>query len=49
MVIAFNSKYLLDFIAQVDHDKFTIGINEPTLPFLVRDENFITIIMPIVA
>lgn len=47
--ISFNSKYLLDFLAQIDHDKFTIGLNESTLPFLVKDENFITIIMPIIA
>jgi len=45
--ISLNSRYLLDFLAQVDHDTFTIGINESTLPFVVRDENFITIIMPI--
>ncbi len=47
--ISFNSKYLLDFLAQIDHDQFTIGLNESTLPFLVKDENFITIIMPIIA
>ena len=47
--ISLNSRYLLDFLAQVDHDSFTIGLNDSTLPFLVRDENFITIIMPIIA
>jgi len=47
--ISLNSRYLLDFLAQVDHDRFTIGLNDSTLPFLVRDENFITIIMPIIA
>jgi len=47
--ISLNSRYLLDFLAQVDNDKFTIGFNESTLPFLVKDDNFITIIMPIVA
>jgi len=47
--ISLNSRYLLDFLAQVEHEKFTIGLNESTLPFLVRDENFITIIMPIIA
>ena len=47
--ISLNSRYLLDFLAQVEHEKFVIGLNESTLPFLVRDENFITIIMPIIA
>ena len=47
--ISLNSRYLLDFLAQVEHEKFLIGLNESTLPFLVRDENFITIIMPIIA
>jgi len=47
--ISLNSRYLMDFLAQIDHDRFTIGLNESTLPFLVRDDNFITIIMPIIA
>ncbi len=47
--VSLNSRYLLDFLAQVEHEKFLIGLNESTLPFLVRDENFITIIMPIIA
>ncbi len=45
----FNSKYILDFISQVDNDTFTIDINETTLPFIVKNENFMTIIMPIIA
>jgi len=47
--LSFNSKYILDFISQVDKNDFLIEFNEPTLPFIVKDENFITIIMPIVA
>ena len=47
--ISLNSKYILDFLSQVDHDSFEIGFNEPTLPFMVKDDNFMTIIMPIVA
>ncbi len=47
--ISLNSKYLLDFISQTDSDSFEIGLNEPTLPFVVKDNNFITIIMPIVS
>ena len=46
--LSFNSKYILDFISQVDKETFKIEFNETTLPFIVRDENFITIIMPII-
>ncbi|HHD79484.1 MAG TPA: DNA polymerase III subunit beta [Epsilonproteobacteria bacterium] len=47
--LSFNSKYILDFISQVSKNEFTIEFNEPSLPFIVKDDNFITIIMPIVA
>ncbi len=45
--ISFSSRYILDFITQIDHDEFELGLNEPNLPFIVKDDNFITIIMPI--
>jgi len=44
-----NSRYLLDFISQVEENEFKILLNEPTLPFILRDKNFITVIMPIIA
>jgi DNA polymerase-3 subunit beta len=47
--ISFNSRYILDFISQIDKNEFRMEFNEPSLPFIVKDENFITIIMPIVA
>jgi DNA polymerase-3 subunit beta len=43
-----NSKYLLDFISQVDNLKFEILLNESTLPFILKDNQFITVIMPII-
>jgi len=46
---SFNSRYLLDFLSQIDGETFELGINEPSLPFIVKDDNFVTIIMPIVA
>ena len=46
--ISFNSKYILDFISQIDSNEFTLEFNESSLPFVVKDNNFITIIMPIV-
>lgn len=47
-VLAINSKYLLDFLSQINTNEFTIGLNESNLPFIVSSENFKTIIMPIV-
>ncbi len=47
--LSLNSRYMLDFLAQIDHERFSIGMNEPTLPFILKDENFITVIMPIIA
>ena len=47
-VLAINSKYLLDFLSQINTKEFTVGLNESNLPFVVSSENFKTIIMPIV-
>jgi DNA polymerase-3 subunit beta len=44
---AVNSKYLFDFISQVDESEFEFGLNEPSLPFVVKSQNFLTVIMPI--
>jgi DNA polymerase-3 subunit beta len=46
--IAINSRYLLDFLNSINTSEFTIGLNEGNLPFILRDENFITVVMPIV-
>ena len=47
-VLAINSKYILDFLAQINTNEFNMGINESNLPFVVSSEDFKTIIMPIV-
>nr|WP_321267259.1 DNA polymerase III subunit beta [uncultured Sulfurimonas sp.] len=47
-VIAINSKYLLDFLNSINSSEFTIGLNEGNLPFLLIDNNFKTVVMPIV-
>ncbi len=47
--LSLNSRYILDFLAQVESDSFYMGINGSTLPFLVKDKDkFITVIMPII-
>ncbi|MDY0365260.1 MAG: DNA polymerase III subunit beta [Arcobacteraceae bacterium] len=46
--IAANSKYLLDFLSQVNHETFKLGFNSSNLPFYLEDDKFFTIIMPII-
>jgi len=46
--IAVNSKYLLDFLNSIHNSEFEIGLNEENLPFVLRDNEFITVVMPIV-
>lgn len=45
--IAANLKSLLDFLGQIDNETFELCITEKTTPFLLRDNNFLTIVMPI--
>jgi len=47
-ILAINSRYILDFLGQVNNAEFSIGLNAPNLPFLLSDGNFRTIVMPIV-
>lgn len=46
--IAINSRYLLDFLNSINSTDFTIGLNEGNLPFILSDQNFKTVVMPIV-
>lgn len=46
--IAINSRYLLDFLNSINSQEFSIGLNEGNLPFILSDENFKTVVMPIV-
>jgi len=46
--IAINSRYLLDFLNSIQNSEFTVGLNEGNLPFILSDDNFKTVIMPIV-
>ncbi|UFS62532.1 DNA polymerase III subunit beta [Sulfurimonas sp. HSL-3221] len=47
-VFAVNSRYILDFLGQIDQTHFTLGLNEPNMPFMLQEEAFKTIVMPIV-
>ena len=46
--IAINSRYLLDFLNAINNSEFNIGLNEGNLPFILSDDNFKTVVMPIV-
>ena len=46
--LAINSRYLFDFLNSINSSEFTIGLNESNLPFVLNDENFKTVVMPIV-
>lgn len=45
--IAVNSKYILDFLSQLEKNEFKLRYNDSTLPFMLSSEDFITVIMPI--
>lgn len=48
-VLGVDSKYLLDFLSQIDSDEFTLQLDEQNnKPIMLSDHNFITIIMPII-
>jgi DNA polymerase-3 subunit beta len=44
---AVNSKYLTDFLNVIETKTFILGLNEPNIPFTLRSENFLTIVMPL--
>ncbi len=46
--LAINSRYLLDFLNSINNSEFNIGLNEGNLPFILSDDNFKTVVMPIV-
>lgn len=48
IILAVNSRYILDFLAQINQSHFTLALNEPNLPFLLQENDFKTIVMPIV-
>ena len=45
---AANSKYMLDFLSSLNNEMFEIGFNDTKLPFALKDNNFTTIVMPVI-
>ncbi len=46
--IAVNSKYILDFLSQIESDRFEIKLNDEIKPFVLKVKQFLTVIMPII-
>ena len=44
---AVNSRYLMDFLNTINSENFELCLNEPNIPFELKDGNFITIVMPL--
>ena len=44
---AVNSKYITDFLNVISSENFNLNLNEPNIPFELKDKNFITIVMPL--
>lgn len=47
-ILAINSRYILDFLGQISGTEFTLEANESNQPFVIKEGNFKTIVMPIV-
>lgn len=47
ITIAVNSRYVIDFLSNIEDSNFTLGFNDTGLPFSLESENFMTIVMPI--
>lgn len=45
--LAVNSRYILDFLSNIENSHFTLGFNDSGLPFTLENDNFTTIVMPI--
>ncbi|WP_458700528.1 DNA polymerase III subunit beta [Sulfurospirillum sp. 1307] len=47
ITMAVNSRYIIDFLSNIESNSFTLGFNDTGLPFSLESENFMTIVMPI--
>ena len=47
-ILAVNSRYILDFLNNIETPDFLIGLNDSNHPFILQEANFKTVVMPIV-
>lgn len=45
--LATQSRSILDFLAQIEQNNFTLGYNDSAVPFTLSSDEFLTIVMPI--
>ncbi|PZT47348.1 DNA polymerase III subunit beta [Helicobacter valdiviensis] len=48
IILGINSRHVMDFLNQIDTMEFTWCLNEKNAPFVLKSENFSTVIMPII-
>lgn len=48
LTIGMDSRYVLDFLAYIQGNEFEILLNDANMPFLLKDENYSTIVMPVI-
>jgi len=46
-IFAANSRYIYDFLNSIDSDEFILSLNQPNIPFVLKDNEFSTIVMPL--
>lgn len=46
--IGINSRHVLDFLSQIDSVEFIWGLNGKNAPFVLKNGNFSTVVMPII-
>ena len=47
-VLAVNSRYILEFLNNINTPEFLLGLNDNNHPFILEEDNFKTVVMPIV-
>ncbi len=47
-ILAVNSRYILDFLNNIETPEFLMGLNDSNHPFILQEANFKTVVMPIV-
>ena len=46
--VGVNSRHILDFLTQIDTADFTWGLNGKNAKYMIKSENFSTVVMPII-
>lgn len=47
ITLGMNSRYVLDFLGFITNNEFEIFINDSNMPFMLKDDKYSTIVMPV--